>query len=140
MKAAAGALETHLSDADPAHAADYAKGEQRFINRSGRSEARIADMRARFAHAPVTASEPVFGYMADLIGLEVRNQRFALDVMNNAEPSASEVAHFEDDLRGRKVKAMLYNSQTDNPAVRLLGVARASGVPIVAVRETEPPG
>jgi zinc/manganese transport system substrate-binding protein len=141
MKAAAGALETHLSDADPAHAADYAKGAERFYLSLKPLEARIDAMRARFAHTPVTASEPVFGYMADRLGLDVRNARFALDVMNDAEPSASDVARFEDDLKGRKVKAMFYNSQADEPAVRrLIDIAKASGVPIVAVSETEPPG
>jgi zinc/manganese transport system substrate-binding protein len=141
MKAAAGALEAHLADADPAHAADYAKGAERFYLSLKPLEARIEAMRKRFAHLPVTASEPVFGYMADLIGLEVRNQRFALAMMNDAEPSASDVAGFEDDLRGHKVRAMLYNVQADEPAVRrLLALAKASGVPIVAVSETEPPG
>ena len=141
MKAAAGALETHLSDVDLAHAADYAKGAERFYLSLRPLEARIDGMRARFAHTPVTASEPVFGLMADLIGLDVRNQRFALSVMNNSEPSVADVARFEDDLQGHKVKAMLYNAQADEPAVRrLIEVARKSGVPIVAVSETEPPG
>ena len=38
--------------------------------------------------------------------------------MNNAEPTPSEVAGFENDLKGHKVKAMLYNAQASEPAVR----------------------
>ena len=38
--------------------------------------------------------------------------------MNNAEPTPSEVAAFENDLKGKKVKAMLYNAQASEPAVR----------------------
>ena len=74
-------------------------------------------MRKTYAGQPVTASEPVFGYQAGLIGLKVHNEKFALAVMNNAEPSASEVAGFENDLKGHKVKVMLYNAQASEPAV-----------------------
>ena len=95
----------------------------------------------RFAGQPISASEPVFGYQAELIGLKVHNEKFALAVMNNAEPAASEVAAFEDDLKGRRVKAMLFNAQASEPSVqRLVDIARASGVPVVGVTETEPPG
>ena len=59
-------------------------------------------MRKSYAGQPVTASEPVFGYQAELIGLNVHNEKYALAVMNNAEPSASEVAAFENDLKGRR--------------------------------------
>jgi zinc/manganese transport system substrate-binding protein len=98
-------------------------------------------MRMHYAGQPVSASEPVFGYQADLIGLDVHNGKFALAVMNNAEPPASEVAAFENDLKGRKVKAMLFNAQASEPSVRrLVDIAKANGVPVVGVTETEPPG
>jgi zinc/manganese transport system substrate-binding protein len=61
--------------------------------------------------------------------------------MNNTEPSASDVAVFEGDLRGHKVKAMIYNSQADDQAVkRLVDIARRAHVPVVGVTETEPAG
>ena len=60
--------------------------------------------------------------------------------MNNAEPTASEVAGFENDLKGHKVKAMLYNAQASEPAVRkLVDLAKENGIPVVGVSETEPP-
>ena len=74
-------------------------------------------MRKSYAGQPVTASEPVFGYQAGLIGLKVHNEKYALAIMNNAEPTPSEVAGFENDLKGHKVKAMLYNAQASEPAV-----------------------
>ena len=103
-------------------------------------DAKIADMR-RFAGQPVTASEPVFGYQAGLIGLKVHNEKFAWTIMVNAEPTASQVADFEDDLKGHKVKAMLYNAQASELAVqRLVNLAKGNSIPIVGVSETEPPG
>jgi len=140
VKAAAKALVAALESVDPAHKADYDKGEAAFLDSLKPLDAKIADMHKRFAGVPVTASEPVFGYQADLIGLNVHNQKFALAIMNNAEPSASEVAAFESDLKGHKVKAMLYNAQASEPMVqKLVDLAKANAIPVVGVSETEPP-
>jgi zinc/manganese transport system substrate-binding protein len=139
MKAAAKALVADLVAADPGHKADYEQGETNFLASLKPLDAKIAEMREKFAGRPVAASEPVFGYQAELIGLEVRDGKFALAVMNNAEPAASEVAEFENDLKGHKVKAMLYNAQASEPAVqRLLQMAKDNGIPVIGVSETEP--
>ena len=95
----------------------------------------------RYAGTEVTVTEPVFGYMADALGLKMRNQRFQLAVMNNTEPRPSDVIAFENDVKTRKVKVLIYNSQTTGTASqRLLSIARESHVPVVGVTETEPPG
>jgi zinc/manganese transport system substrate-binding protein len=141
VETTAKALAADLAAIDLAHKADYAKGEAAFVDSLKPLNDKIAAMRAKYAGIPVTASEPVFGYMARLIGLNVTNEKFALAVMNNAEPTASEVAAFENDLKGRTVKAMLYNAQASEPAVqRLVQMAKDNGVPVVGVSETEPPG
>ncbi|HEY1942865.1 MAG TPA: zinc ABC transporter substrate-binding protein [Roseiarcus sp.] len=139
MKAAAKAIAADLDAVDPAHKADYDKGETQFLESLKPLDAKIAEMRTKYAGQPVTASEPVFGYQATLLGLKVHNEKFALAVMNNTEPSASQVASFESDLKGHKVKAMLYNAQASEPAVqRLVQIAKDNSVPVVGVSETEP--
>ncbi len=141
MKAVGNTLGVDLAVVDPAHRAEYQKGAAAFAASLDPLEAKIAEMRKKFAGQAVTASEPVFGYMAELLGLQVRNEKFALAVMNNTEPSASEVAGFEDDLKGHKVKVMLYNAQASEPAVqRLVQMARDQNIPVVGVSETEPAG
>jgi zinc/manganese transport system substrate-binding protein len=141
MKAAAKALVADLSAVDPAHKADYEQGETKFLESLKPLDDKIAALRKTYAGQPVTASEPVFGYQAGLIGLKVHNEKFALAIMNNAEPAASEVAGFESDLKGHKVKVMLYNAQASEPAVqRLVQMAKDNGIPVVGVSETEPTG
>ena len=141
MKAAATALAADLVAIDPAHKGDYEQGEARFIESLKPLDDKIATMRKAYAGQPVAASEPVFGYQAKLIGLDVRDEKYALAIMNNAEPSPSQVAAFENDLKGKKVKAMLYNAQASEPAVaRLVQMARDNNIPVVGVSETEPPG
>jgi zinc/manganese transport system substrate-binding protein len=79
--------------------------------------------------------------MFDALGLEVRNQSFQLAVMNNTEPSASDIAAFENDLKAHRVKLLIYNSQATDPiADRMVKIARASHVPVVGATETEPAG
>ena len=139
MPAVAGAISTDLAADDPAHRQEYAARLDRFNRSLVPINRKIAVLRARYAGLPVTATEPVFGYMAAALGLVMRNQRFQLAVMNSTEPSAADVAAMEDDLRGRKVRLFIYNSQaTDSAAERLLRIARAAKVPVLGVTETEP--
>jgi zinc/manganese transport system substrate-binding protein len=140
MKAAAKALVADLVAVDPAHKADYEQGQAKFLDSLKPLDDKIATMRKSYAGEPVTASEPVFGYQAGLIGLKVHNEKYALAIMNNAEPTPSEVAAFENDLKGKKVKAMLYNAQASEPAVgKLVQLAKDNSIPVVGVSETEPP-
>ena len=140
MKAAGKALVADLVAVDPSHKADYEQGYAKYLDSLKPLDDKMAAMRKSYAGQPVTASEPVFGYQAGLIGLKVHNEKFALAVMNNAEPTPSEVAGFENDLKGHKVKVMLYNAQASEPAVqRLVQLAKDNGIPVVGVSETEPP-
>ena len=72
-------------------------------------------------------------------GDHVRLAALQRAVMNDTEPAAADLAAFEDDLRGHRVRLLVYNRQaSDAAARRLLDVARAAGVPVLGVTETEP--
>jgi zinc/manganese transport system substrate-binding protein len=101
----------------------------------------LRKIRAQYAGVAITATEPVFGYMASALGLKVRNEGFQMAVMNDTEPSAQEIAAFEGDLKEHKVKVLLYNRQaTTKLTQRMLDLARRSNVVVVGVTETEPMG
>ncbi len=141
MLAYAKALGAALDADDPAHASVYDQRLVRFTASIAPIQAKIATLHQRLAGTPVTATEPVFGYMFEALGMQVRNLAFQMAVMNGTEPSASDVAAFETDLRTRAVKLLVYNAQASDPiAQRMERLAKASHVPIVSVAETEPPG
>ena len=141
MLALAATLTRTLVAEDPAHKPGYERRLARFVASVRPITAKIAALRRRLAGTPVTATEPIFGYMFDALGLQVRNQSFQLAVMNNTEPSASAVAAFERDLRTHQVRLLIYNSQATDPvAERMEQIARAAHIPIVGATETEPPG
>lgn len=141
MLAVAGAVNEALARADPAHAAEFERRLGVFRQSMAPMQARIAGLRGRLAGVAVTATEPVLGVMLGLLGVESRNAGFQVAVMNGTEPAASEVAAFEADLKGRRVALLVYNSQASTPvAARMARMARAQGIPVVGVTETEPSG
>jgi zinc/manganese transport system substrate-binding protein len=139
MPAVAKALSDALSNTDPAHKATYDMQLQSFLASLRPLDQKIADMRAKYAGVAVTATEPVFGYMANAIGLTVRNERFQMAVMNDTEPAARDLAAFENDLRQANVNVLLHNKQvTSALSSRLINVARRANVPVVGITETAP--
>lgn len=141
MLAAARALDHALDALDPADASAYAARLDRFIASMQPVEARIATLRHRLVGTPVAATEPVLGYMFAALGLNVKNLRFQIAIMNNTEPGAADVAAFEHDLRAREVALLVYNSQAGSPiAQRMERIAHAAGIPAIGASETEPPG
>ena len=139
--AVAGALSEAFGAADSAHAEVYARRLAAFRESLTPMQGRIAALRGRLAGVPVTATEPVLGVLLARLGVEDRNGGFQRAVMNGTEPAASEIAAFEADLKGRRVRMLVYNSQASGPiAARMARLARAQGVPVIGVTETEPAG
>jgi zinc/manganese transport system substrate-binding protein len=141
MPAIANALAAALASTDPAHKDDYAARLKTFLASLGPLNEKLTALRSKYAGVTVTASEPVFGYMAAALKLKMRNDRFQLAIMNDTEPSARDIAAFEQDLRTHKVRVLFYNKQASDKLVQhLVDFARASNIPVVGVTETCPPG
>ena len=140
MPAVATALAEALAKADSTHASDYAARLKSTLATLDRISQRVAQLKAKHGGASVTATEPVFGPMTQALGLTMRNERFQLAMMNDTEPSARDIAAFERDLKERKVKVLIYNSQVSEKLTeRLRDIAARSKVPVIGVTETMPP-
>jgi zinc/manganese transport system substrate-binding protein len=141
MPVVARALAAAFAAADPAHKDDYAARLATFLASLTPLDAKIAAIRDKYAGTVVTATEPVFGAMAQALKLSMTNERFQLAVMNDTEPSARDVAAFERDLKDRKVRVLFYNKQAATELVsHLIALARASKIPVVGITETAPAG
>ncbi|MBK1865601.1 metal ABC transporter solute-binding protein, Zn/Mn family [Aestuariivirga sp. YIM B02566] len=134
-------LSSVLAEEDAANISVYARRLADFEASLQPVSDRIAEVRGHYAGTPVAATEPVFGYMFDALGLEVKETSFQNSVMNDTEPSASDVAAFENDLKTHKIKLLVYNSQATDPAAeRLKSLAEQAGIPVVGATETQPDG
>jgi zinc/manganese transport system substrate-binding protein len=139
MPAVAAAIADALAKSDSAHAADYSARLKVTLAALGQITQRVAQLKAKHSGVPVTATEPVFGPMARALGLTMRNERFQLAMMNDTEPSARDVAAFESDLKERKVRLLIYNSQVSEKLTeRLRDIAKRAKVPVIGVSETMP--
>ncbi|HEX5315143.1 MAG TPA: zinc ABC transporter substrate-binding protein [Candidatus Kapabacteria bacterium] len=127
-----------------ARLADILKRPERiahFANEMGSVTAKISEIKSKYNGTPVTATEPVFDYMARALGFKMENEGFQHAVMNGTEPSAEQTANFEKSLREKTVRILFYNSQVTSPATeRMVAIAKASGVPVAGVTEMQPPG
>jgi zinc/manganese transport system substrate-binding protein len=141
MPAVAKTLAALLATVDPSHRADYERRLTKFEGTLKPLNEKVAALRQKYAGVSITATEPVFGYMATAIGLNMRNEDFQLAIMNGSEPSPSQIAAFENDLRTHAVKVLLYNNQvSEEMTKKMQTIARESGVPVVGISETAPPG
>lgn len=141
LPAVASKLAATLEERDPANAAEYRANLARFDTEFSDILKKVAAVKASFGGTPVTATEPVFGYMAEAMGFDMLNYDFQLATMNDTEPSPQQVANFEDSLKNGKARILFYNSQvTDDTTTRLLNLAKANGVKVIGVTETEPSG
>jgi len=131
MPALAEKLGSILKAADKAAAFEKSMGEVAAL---------IAKIKAAHAGTPVTATEPVFGYMASALGFKMLNYSFQIAVMNDTEPSFKDTAEYEKSLKSGEVKMLFYNSQVTDPVTaRMQSIAKDNHIPVVGVTETEPP-
>jgi zinc/manganese transport system substrate-binding protein len=141
MPALVRALVAALQAADPGNAPSYLARGQLVLASLDRLQAQAAALRVRFGGTRVAATEPVFGLMAGSLGLVDPYQRLELALMNGSEPRASDVVALQGDIAAHRVRVLFTNAQSAGPAsAQLQAQARAAGIPIVPVAETQPLG
>jgi zinc/manganese transport system substrate-binding protein len=129
-----------LSRRNPGEAEAYQKRVTDFNTSMKPIQRIIVAIKSLEAGLQVTATEPVFGYMADALGFKMLNYDFQVQIMNDAEPTADETAAFEKSLTSKQAKLLFYNSQVTDPTTdRMQKIAKAAGIPVVGVTETQPP-
>ena len=79
---------------------------------------KIAEIKSAHSGTVVTATEPVFGYMADALGFKMENYGFQLAVMNDTEISFQQASDFEKSLHDKSMKILFYNSQVTDPVTQ----------------------
>jgi zinc/manganese transport system substrate-binding protein len=140
MPAVADAAAAALAKLDPPNASYYSDRLAQYRSSLKPIDDKIATLRAKYGGAPVAFTEPVAGYQAEAIGLAVLTpEGFMKAIEQGVDPAPADVAAERDLLTGRKVKALLYNSQVTSPLTKdIHDLAVTSGVPVVGVAETIP--
>ena len=138
-KVAAG-VAAALARIDPAHATDYANGQQAYVSALKPIADKVAQLKASFAGSPIAFTEDVAGYLTDQIGLVVKTPAgFMKSVEEGTDPAPVDVAAERDLFTRKVVKVLLYNSQVTSPTpTSIHDLAQQNAIPIVGVAETIP--
>ena len=140
MPKLANKLADDLATLDPSKGETYHKNAQTFIASLAPLQEKAQKLK-QTSGVKIDVSEPVFDYMANALNLSVNDTKFSKAIDNGTEPSASDVAQLQSDLKDKNVKAFVYNIQNSSPTVdNLVKLAKSSGVPIVEVTGRNPKG
>ena len=104
---------------------------------------RIAEINRKFSGVKVAATESIFAYMAAALGLDlISPPEFMTAVAEGTEPPVGAVIEFENQIREKQAKVLVYNVQTiSNTTTNIKHLAAAADIQVVGVSETmEPEG
>jgi zinc/manganese transport system substrate-binding protein len=140
MPAVAAAAAAFFEAKDPAHKAVYAANLKKFDASLVPWKRALAQVKAKYAGAPVAVMEPVADYLLQEAGMNIMTPfSFELSIMNGTDPSPQDVAAEEALLRGRKVRVFAYNEQVTDPQTQsLLALAKRHDVQVLPVYELMP--
>lgn len=136
------AIAAQLSTIDPADARTFMGNAKAFSDSLAPITAAIANIKSKYAGAPVGYTERVPGYLLDAAGLKLATPAsFAQAVEDGNDPSPADNSAMDAAVRNKAIKVLLFNAQVTSPATDALKtLALRSGVPIVGATETLPAG
>ncbi len=101
----------------------------------------ISTIKAKYSGTPVGASESIFEPLAPSLGLKLITPKGFMDaIAEGTEPTPTEKATADEQIKDKQIKLWVYNSQNATPDVKRLNEeAEAAGIPIATVTETMTP-
>lgn len=131
-----------LTSVDSADAAYYTQQRAAFETSLRPYHDRIAAIKQQFPAKKVAATESIFVYMADALGLNlISPPEFMKAVAEGNDPPADTVTAFQQQIQGNQATVLIYNQQTSTDVTNnLRQMATAQKIPVVGVTETiQPP-
>jgi len=126
---------------DPADSAYFTQQRAAFETALSAYHKRIAEIKARFAVQKVGATESIFAYLANALGLDlVSPPEFMTAVAEGNDPPASSMVAFEQQVQQKQITVLVYNVQTITDVTNTIKqLASKQNIPIVGVSETIQP-
>ncbi len=130
-----------FSKIEPQHKAIFAANLEKFDQSYQKVYQLIDTITRQYKNIQVSATEPVYGYMADALGFKMKGLDFQWVTMNDSEPSPKVMSAFMQMIREKNIRIMYENGQVNNPNVQtVLNLAKKNNIPVVQVSETLPEG
>jgi zinc/manganese transport system substrate-binding protein len=102
----------------------------------------VAQIADEFGGTPVGATESIVAELTEATGLQLLTPPEFMNALSEGnDPSAQDLATFQDQIRSKQIRVLVYNVQTVTPiTTQLEDMAQQNGIPVVGVSETMPPG
>ncbi|MEV6215901.1 zinc ABC transporter substrate-binding protein [Nocardia sp. NPDC051833] len=142
VAAVADRIAAQLGEVDTANAAAYTERATAFKNQLIGVSTITGTIATQHPNAPVAQSEPLAHYL--LLAATAQDKtphEFQEAIEQETDPAPAAVAATRDLITGKQVKALIYNTQTQDKITQdLRAAAQSSGVNVVEVTETLPAG
>jgi zinc/manganese transport system substrate-binding protein len=135
-------VESDLKALDPADTVYFNVQRQAFDAGMAPYRDRLAAIKTRFAGTPVAATESIFVYLGQHLGLNVISPPdFMQAVSEGNDPPAPSVAQFQTQITAKQARVLVYNLQTSTAVTtNIKKLAAQAEIPTTGVTETiEPP-
>jgi zinc/manganese transport system substrate-binding protein len=141
ISAIARATTDALIKTDPADTAFFQNNLTIFNDSLAPITAKMNEIKAQYVGTPVGLTETIYLYQTEPMGLNVLTPfTFEKAIAEGNDPSAQDVNTMDQQIAGKKIKVLIYNSQTITPiTTNLQNAAQANGIPVVPVTELMPP-
>jgi zinc/manganese transport system substrate-binding protein len=127
---------------DPADTGYFTQQRAALENALSAYHQRINEIKSKFAGQKIGATESIFVYMAEALGLNLISPPDFMDaVAEGNDPPASSVVTFEQQIRAKQITVLVFNVQTVTDVTNTIKqLAAQQNIPIVGVSETiQPP-
>jgi zinc/manganese transport system substrate-binding protein len=100
----------------------------------------ITQLATQYGNTPVGATESIFVDMSYSTGLKlISPAEFMAAISEGNDPSAQDIVEFQNQIKNKQIKVLVYNVQTVNPVTeQLKQMALQNNIPVVGVSETLP--
>ncbi|RNG35343.1 metal ABC transporter solute-binding protein, Zn/Mn family [Streptomyces botrytidirepellens] len=101
----------------------------------------VSGIKSTYAGTPIGASESIVTPLAQGLGLKTLTPESFLDAISEGtDPTAKDKTAIDQQIKNKKIKIYVYNSQNSTPDVRAqVKEAKAAGIPVATVTETLTP-
>jgi zinc/manganese transport system substrate-binding protein len=137
-----GAILSQMKQLNPG-AASYYDNQFTFLQQAmGPYRSLIGQINAQYPNFAVGSTESIFVDMAYSLGANlISPPEFMNAIAEGNDPTARDVATFQDQIKNHRIKVLMYNTQTVTDLTeQLKQLARDNGVQIVGISETMPLG
>ncbi|MFD9552419.1 metal ABC transporter solute-binding protein, Zn/Mn family [Nocardia salmonicida] len=142
VAAVADRIAAELGEVDAVHASAYTERAVAFKNQLIGVSTITGTIATQTPNAPVAQSEPLAHYLLQAATAQDKTPRdFQEAIEQETDPAPAAVAATRDLITAKQVKALIYNTQTEDKITQdLRATAQSAGIAVVEVTETLPAG